>query len=63
MHGPWGLKFMTIEFNNNILYEEGDEVDEDEAELFEKRLKRPLFDLKIRDLAIIQVQGTLNEAQ
>jgi len=34
MHGQWGLKYLTIEFNNNILYEEGEDVDENEAELF-----------------------------
>ena len=53
MHELWGLKYLTIEFNNNILYEQGEDIDEDEAELFAKRLKKPLFDLKIRDLAII----------
>jgi hypothetical protein len=48
-----------IEFNNGILYEASDDLDdEDEIELYQRRLKKPLYDLKVRDLSIIQVQAT-----
>jgi hypothetical protein len=50
-----------IEFNNGILFEASDDLDdEDELELYQRRLKKSLFDLKIRDLSILQVQATLN---
>lgn len=53
------LKPILIEFNNDILFEASDDLDdEDEFQLFERRLKKPLFDLKIRDLSILQVQAT-----
>ncbi len=32
-------------------------MDEDEAELYQRRLKRTLADLKVRDLSTFQVQG------
>lgn len=58
----WHLsKPILIEFNNDILFEASDDLDdEDELELYERRLKKPLFDLKIRDLSILQVQATLD---
>jgi hypothetical protein len=59
LHEEWALTQALIEFNNDILYEEGDDIDEDELEIYLKRMKRPLSDLKVRDLAILQVQGTL----
>lgn len=59
IHDEWALTLALIEFNNDILYEEGDDIDEDELEIYLKRMKRPLSDLKVRDLAILQVQGTL----
>jgi len=59
IHDEWALTQALIEFNNDILYEEGDDIDEDELEIYLKRMKRPLIDLKVRDLAILQVQGTL----
>jgi hypothetical protein len=50
-----------IEFNNGILFEASDDLDdEEELELYQRRLKKSLFDLKIRDLSILQVQATLN---
>ena len=59
IHDEWALTQALIEFNNDILYEEGDDIDEDELKIYLKRIKRPLIDLKVRDLAILQVQGTL----
>jgi hypothetical protein len=44
---------LLIEFNNDILYEECEDLDEDEAEIYERRLKKSLQDLKIRDLSIL----------
>ena len=50
---------LLIEFNNGILYEASDYLDdEDEIELYQRRLKKPLYDLKVRDLSILQVQAT-----
>lgn len=50
---------LLIEFNNGILYEASDDLDdEDEIELYQRRLKKPLYDLKLRDLSILQVQAT-----
>ena len=52
---------LLIEFNNGILFEASDDLDdEDELELYQRRLKKSLFDLKIRDLSILQVQANLN---
>jgi hypothetical protein len=59
IHDEWALTQALIEFNNDILYEEGDDIYEEELQIYLKRMKRPLIDLKFRDLAIIQVQGTL----
>jgi|LauGreDrversion4_2_1035121.scaffolds.fasta_scaffold31878_2 hypothetical protein len=36
-------------------------MDEDEAEIYQKRMKKMLTDLKIRDLSIVQVQGVMGD--
>jgi hypothetical protein len=59
IHPQWKLSNALIEFNNDILYEEGDDIDEDEQEIYDRRLKKTLSELKIRDLAILQVQGVM----
>ena len=59
IHDEWSLTQALVEFNNDILYEEGEEIDDDELEIYLKRMKRSLMELKVRDLTIIQVQGTL----
>lgn len=48
---------LTVEFNSNILYEEGDDLDEDDLEMYERRLKRSLADLKVKDGSLIHVSG------
>jgi len=55
-HKEWNLLGgLLIEFNNDILYEAGEDIDEDDAEMYGRRLKKSLSDLKIKDLAIMQV--------
>jgi len=45
-----------VEHNNDILYEEGGEdIEEDEREIYQRRKKKTLGDLKVRDMAIVQV--------
>jgi hypothetical protein len=51
---------MLIEVCGNIVYEQGDDVDEDDQEIYNRRLTKSLFDLKIRDLSILNVQGSVD---
>lgn len=55
LHTSLALNSLVLEFNNDILFEEGDDIDEDEEELYLRRSKKSLADLKIRDLSIVQV--------
>ena len=51
-----------IEFLENILYDSSPDIDdEDEAEMYERRLKKDLHSLKVRDLSKMLVQGTFPE--
>jgi hypothetical protein len=57
LHDTWGLSkshTLLIEFNNDILYEASEDMDdEDEQEMYQRRLKKNLSELKIRDLSIL----------
>ena len=59
--GEWHLEEpLLIECNGDILYEQDNEaLDEDETELYSRKLKKPLVDLKIKDLSLLNVQGRL----
>lgn len=51
---------LLIEVGGNIVYEQGEDVDEDDQEIYNRRLSKSLFDLKIRDLSLLNVQGTVD---
>ena len=51
---------LTLEYNSNILYEEDDDLDEDDIEIYERRMKKSLFDLKIKDGSLFYASGKLN---
>jgi len=51
---------LLIEVSGNIVYEQGEDVDEDDQEIYNRRLAKPLSDLKIRDLSILNVQGVVD---
>jgi hypothetical protein len=53
-----------VEHNNDILYEEGGEdIEEDEREIYQRRKKKTLGDLKVRDMAIVQVQAVMDDKE
>ena len=54
---------MLIEVGSNIVFEQGEDVDEDDQEMYNRRLPKTLFDLKIRDLSILSVQGTVESVE
>ena len=61
-HGEWSLSQVLVEHNNDIMYEEGDgeeDIEEDEGEIYERRKKRALAEIKVRDMAILQVHGVM----
>ena len=59
------LKLSTsflIEFNSDIIYEQGPDIDEDDMELYERRCKKSLSDLKFKDLSILSISGSFNDS-
>ena len=58
MFGSWKISRdhpLLIEFNDQIMFEASDDLDEDDQELYERRLAKPLSTLKVRDFCVIQV--------
>lgn len=56
---PEGLKVkpesLLIEFGGNIIFEREEDLDEDEVALYNKRLSKPLTELKFKPFSIIYV--------
>lgn len=53
----------VIEFQESILYDSTQDLeDEDEAEMYQRRLKKALSTLKIKDLSKLLVQGTFPDS-
>jgi hypothetical protein len=45
----------AVEFMDSIFYDSSADLDEDEAEMFERRLKKTLGSLKVKDLSKLLV--------